>query len=134
MNMKNLPECVQQTPGAVEQVPRHLQARPALSYHSRHHSLVVLHINKKSRTWNEITSAITYHIAKDMEPIQTVEKDGFRKLIRTLDPRYDIPSRKYRKLCRPELYTECRDRVANEIRNAAFFSTTSVKSDHRAIH
>lgn len=44
--VKNLPECMQQTPGAAEQVPRHLQARTTLSYHSKHQSLVVIHMTR----------------------------------------------------------------------------------------
>lgn len=42
----------------------------------------------------------------------TVEKEGFRKLIQTLEPKYEIPSRKYSsQACLPQLYTECRERV-----------------------
>ena len=53
-----------------------------------------------------------------MVPIQTVEKEGFRKL--------KVPSRKYfSQNCLPQLYTECRDRVYSEINNIPFFSTTA---------
>ena len=45
-NKKNLPEWVQQTPGAAEQVPRQL----SLSYHSKHHSLVVLPMTRRPRS------------------------------------------------------------------------------------
>ena len=51
--------------------------------------------DRTSRRWREITDSITYCISKDMLPIYTTEKDGFRRLIETLDPRYDIPSGKY---------------------------------------
>lgn len=82
--------------------------------------------DKTSKRWKDITSAITHHIAKDMAPIQTVEKEGFRKLIQTLDPRYEIPSRKYFSQTRlPQLFTECQERVYNEINNIEFFSTTA---------
>ncbi|KAI2647641.1 E3 SUMO-protein ligase ZBED1 [Labeo rohita] len=42
---------------------------------------------KKSRKWRDITNAVTYHIAKDMVPIATVEKEGFKTLLKTIDPR-----------------------------------------------
>jgi len=51
--------------------------------------------DKKSKRWNDITNAITIHTAKDMVPLSTVEKDGFREMIKILDPRYVLPSRKY---------------------------------------
>lgn len=110
--------------------PRSSRASPKTSSSRNHTQLSlkasVISGNPYDKKWNEITNAITYHIAKDMEPNQTVEKDGFRKLIRTLDPRDKIPSRKnFSKTCLPELYTECWGRVANEIRDAAFFSTTA---------
>lgn len=52
---------------------------------------------KASRRRIQITEAITHHIAKDMVPINinTVSKDGFRKMINKLDRRYKIPSRTY---------------------------------------
>ena len=42
-----------------------------------------------------MTNAIIIHLAKDMVPFRTVEKDGFRDMIKTLDPRYVILTRKY---------------------------------------
>ncbi len=49
---------------------------------------------KKSKRWNKITNSITIHLAKDMVSLSTVEKDGFRAMIKTLDPRYVLPGRK----------------------------------------
>lgn len=51
-------------------------------------------------------------IVKDLQPLSMVENDGFRNFVRTLDPRYQIPSRKYlmeRNL--PALYEDCSSRV-----------------------
>ena len=65
--------------------------------------------DKKSRWWREITEAITRHICKDMVPIYTVEKPGFRELLSTLDPRYVMPSRKhFTEVELPWRYGECR--------------------------
>ena len=51
--------------------------------------------DKDSRRWKEITAAIAIYTCKDMAPIYTVEKQGFRELVRSLDPRYTMQSRKY---------------------------------------
>ncbi len=49
----------------------------------------------------EITDAIAFHLAKDMAPVATVAKDGFKKLIQTLDKRYCVPSRIIFHTCNP---------------------------------
>ena len=46
--------------------------------------------DNSSRRHREITDAITNYLAKGMVPIYTVEKEGFRKMIRTLDRRYEL--------------------------------------------
>lgn len=123
MNMRNAPKCVQQI------LPKAEHAKTSMTpiQQSIKSSFTAgTPYDKTSKKWKDITSAITHHIAKDMLPIQTGEKEGFRKLIRTLEPRYEIPSRKYfSQKCLPQFYTECRERVYNEISNVTFFSTTA---------
>ena len=46
---------------------------------------------KESRRWKEITAAVTTYICKDTAQIYSVEKRGFRALVLTLDPGYQIP-------------------------------------------
>ena len=41
--------------------------------------------DKKLKRWKQISDAITVHLAKDMMPIYTVEKSGFKQLVGTLD-------------------------------------------------
>lgn len=48
----------------------------------------------KSRKHKEIKTAITKYICKDMVSVYTVEKTGFRELVKTLNPGYNMPSRK----------------------------------------
>lgn len=50
---------------------------------------------KKSKRWVEITNAITFHLVKDMVLIHNEEKDGFKMMVKKLDPRYVLPDRKY---------------------------------------
>ena len=45
---------------------------------------------EESRRWKEVTAAVTIYICKDIAPIYTVEKWGFRELVPTLDPRYRV--------------------------------------------
>ena len=48
---------------------------------------------KTSARWVSITESIAFHIAKDMTPIAVVEQPGFIRMVKTLDPRYNLPSR-----------------------------------------
>ena len=48
----------------------------------------------------------------DAQPMFTVEKPGFRKLLGDFDPRYKLPSRKYfSETAIPRLYSSLRDKV-----------------------
>lgn len=60
----------------------------------RTHSSALCLKKKKSEKWRERPKAAAYHIAKDMVPIATVEQAGFVQLLKTADPRYQLPSRK----------------------------------------
>ena len=61
-----------------------------------------------------------------MVPIYTVEKTGFKELVRTLDPRYVIPSRKhFSEVELPRLYGERRGAIEKELRSVLFFATTT---------
>ena len=42
-----------------------------------------------------ITKSIACFICKDLRPYSVVENEGFRRMLHTLEPRYDIPCRKY---------------------------------------
>ncbi len=50
---------------------------------------------KCSKRSKDITRAVSFFLAKDMIPLSTVERDGFRKLVKVLDSRYELPGRKY---------------------------------------
>lgn len=61
-----------------------------------------------------------------MMPIYSVSKEGFQKMIRTLDKRYQLPSRNYfSQVAIPELYVKCRSEVQLEITAVKFFSITT---------
>lgn len=82
--------------------------------------------DRGSKRWNNVTEAITFHLAKDLRPLQTVEGIGFNKMIKVLDPRYELPSRKFfSQSAIPRMYVECREKIAKNIKHLQFFATTS---------
>ncbi len=75
----------------------------------------------------EITDAIAFQLAKDMAPVTSVAKDGFKKLIQTLDKRYSVPSRNYfSHVAIPALYNKCRETVETELRDVHNFAATDL--------
>uniref|UniRef100_A0A1X7TB10 BED-type domain-containing protein n=1 Tax=Amphimedon queenslandica TaxID=400682 RepID=A0A1X7TB10_AMPQE len=62
--------------------------------------------SRDSPQHKELTHAIAYHIGKDGVPLSTVERPGFKHMIHKLNPKYDLPSRKYfSNEAIPRLYT-----------------------------
>ncbi|XP_038129439.1 E3 SUMO-protein ligase ZBED1-like [Cyprinodon tularosa] len=81
---------------------------------------------RTSRRHKEITTAVTNYISKDMVSVNTVTKDAFKSLLRTMDKRYVLPSRTYfNRVAIPQLYGECRAKVLNELENMEFYASTT---------
>ena len=73
--------------------------------------------DRKSKRWSDIKRAVTAYLCKDMVPFYTVERSGFKEMIKTLDARYEPPSRKYfSETEMPKLYSELRDKVEKDLR------------------
>ena len=51
-------------------------------------------IPRSSPRWNKLTDAVCYFIAKDMQPISTVNDTGFRNMISVFESQYTPPDRK----------------------------------------
>ncbi|MGH0164417.1 UNVERIFIED_CONTAM: hypothetical protein FKN15_047155, partial [Acipenser sinensis] len=74
----------------------------------------------------ELTSSITSFIAKEMLPLDTVEKSGFRKMLPAFDHQYEFLGRKYfSKTAIPELYIKVRVDVAEQVQRADYLSATT---------
>ncbi len=59
-------------------------------------------------------------------PVQAVERDGFKQLLKKLDPRYTLPGRKYfSETALPKLYESCRQTLANEVQKVLHFAITT---------
>lgn len=73
-----------------------------------------------------LTESIGYFLAKDMQAINTVEGEGFKKMIRELDKRYALPSRHYfTRNVLPGMYENCREKVSKEVLEADHFAATT---------
>ncbi|XP_078487107.1 zinc finger BED domain-containing protein 4-like [Ciona intestinalis] len=77
----------------------------------------------------KITKLICEMVAADFLPFSVVENEGFRRLITELQPRYNIPSRKYiTETCMPEIYTQVRQYIKHQVNNSmgCFAGTTDI--------
>ena len=81
---------------------------------------------RKGKKWKELTDAVTYYIAKDSLPVYSVEKPGFKRLLNTMDNRYEVPGRFYfTRTAIPALYATTRDTVKQELSTIKYFSATT---------
>ncbi|KAJ8380238.1 hypothetical protein SKAU_G00010160 [Synaphobranchus kaupii] len=66
-----------------------------------------------------ITKSIAGFICKDLRPYSVVENEGFRRMLTTLEPRYEVPSRRYfTDKAIPALYAETRAKVEDALKSA----------------
>lgn len=66
-----------------------------------------------------ITKSIAGFICKDLRPYSVVENEGFRRMLTTLEPRYEVPSRRYfTDKAIPALYAETRAKVEDALQSA----------------
>ena len=72
----------------------------------------------------EITAPITYHLAKDMAQINSVQHEGFRNMINTLNKWYSMPSHNYfSNISLPDMYNKEWAVVEAEMQEIDNFST-----------
>ncbi|XP_056111044.1 E3 SUMO-protein ligase ZBED1-like [Rhinichthys klamathensis goyatoka] len=82
--------------------------------------------DKKGPRCKTITDSVAKYIARDMVPIYTVEKPGFINMLKVVDPRYVLPSRKYfAEVALPRLYNSTREKIARELEGVSFYSATT---------
>ena len=69
-----------------------------------------------------------YWLAKDSHPEYSVEKAGFKHMLKTFNPRYECPSRNYfSRTTIPKLFAETYDRIKHTLSSTefGFFSATT---------
>ena len=78
-----------------------------------------------SRRTKDITQAIAEFVSKDMHPVAVVEVVGFRNFVATLDPAYQIPSRKSEMDVLHRMYDKVRSQVEAELSQVKHVSFTA---------
>ena len=69
---------------------------------------------RNGKKWQQLTNKVTRCIAKDMLPISIVEKPGFKQMLESFDPRYQLPSRKhFLKTANPALFNSTQSALAS---------------------
>ena len=80
-----------------------------------------------SKRWKQLTDFITSCLPKDMLSMLPVEKVGFKRMVAIFDKWYDLPGCKYfAQAAIPALYNRIKDQVSQEIREANYYSATTV--------
>uniref|UniRef100_A0A3Q2X8X5 HAT C-terminal dimerisation domain-containing protein n=1 Tax=Haplochromis burtoni TaxID=8153 RepID=A0A3Q2X8X5_HAPBU len=73
----------------------------------------------------KITQSVLVFICKDMRPLSVVENKGFRNRIKTLEPRYTVPSRQHiTDIALPKLYQEVKATVLDSLSSAETVALT----------
>jgi hypothetical protein len=81
--------------------------------------------NKRAK---EITDAITHFLAKDSVPFNAVERPGFKRLLRVLEPRYEVPAKStFSRERVVKLYDATRKRVLGELKDCVKLSKFGIK-------
>lgn len=75
----------------------------------------------------QITEAIARMMILDFQPFSLVEDAGFKRLMRVVEPRYQLPSRKYfSTTVLPKLYQDTIDQIQFKIKTqGSYFSCTT---------
>ncbi len=90
---------------------------------------------RSSVQWNRLTKAVCFFIAKDMQPLSTVNDPGFRRMIRAFEPRYTPPDRKtIATHYLPQMFETEKKLVRELVRCAEHFAVTTDLWTSRAKH
>ena len=92
-------------------------------------------IIRSSPLWNKLTNSISYFIAKDMQPYDTINDVGFRHMIATFQPRYTPPDRKTLATHYiPRMFDSETTRIQQQISQAEYFAITTDLWTSRSKH
>ena len=73
------------------------------------------------------TEAVTNCIVRDVMPVYTVDKSGFRAMVEALNPRYQLPHKDYfNRIAIPSMYEKTHEQISLKVKKEAhFFSATT---------
>ncbi|XP_052778645.1 E3 SUMO-protein ligase ZBED1-like [Mya arenaria] len=84
------------------------------------------HYPQKSERSTEITQAVAKFIAGDLQPLSVVGKAYFKNLLSVMDPKYELPSRRYYTMnVIPEMYTSVGTNVELELKECESLAITT---------
>ena len=91
-------------------------------------------LSRNSKEHRELTKAVTFWLAKDMQPTSAVDKPGFKQLVEKLNPRYELPGRNhFSRTALPDLYDETRRSVQSSLSSGQvefYAGTTDLWTSH----
>ena len=87
----------------------------------------VKNIASDTKRAQEITKSIVEFVAKDMRPVALIEGTGFQSLVATLEPSYQIPSRKSIMKALHSTYDEVKTRLQTELNGV---DSVALTTDH----
>uniref|UniRef100_A0A3B4FMZ3 BED-type domain-containing protein n=1 Tax=Pundamilia nyererei TaxID=303518 RepID=A0A3B4FMZ3_9CICH len=97
-------------------------------------TLSLAKLSPNSERAKKITQSITYFICKDLRPYNIVENEGFSYMIKTLEPRYVIPSRRFfADTAVPNLYIDVKHKVEESLSTAERVALTCDAWTSRAV-
>ena len=83
-------------------------------------------IPRSSPLWNQLMEAICYFLAKDVQPMDTINDTGFRKMIHKFEPRYLPPDRKTLAThYLPQMFETEKKRVADLMHSVEHFAVAT---------
>lgn len=109
--------------------------RPEMSQQVAHDALIMkTNYSYEHKKHQEMTAAVINFISEGMYPASVVDEPTFKALLKTADPRYELPDRKY--FCTkalPEKYNLLRDIVLKELSEVLWcgISTDIWKSENQ---
>ena len=90
---------------------------------------------RSSTRWNKLTEAVCYFVAKDMQPLDTVNDTGFRKMIHEFEPRYTPPDRKtIATHYLPQMFENEKRRIQEAVSSVTSYAVTTDLWTSRAKH
>ena len=75
-----------------------------------------------------MTNSVAYCLARDMLPLSTVDKPGFRAMIHQFNPHYQLPTHKhFTKVAIPALVNDVKSKIEEQIKSKQleYFSATT---------
>ena len=87
---------------------------------------VVTKMSLNATRSQNISKAIGGYLARDMRPLSTVEREGFKHMVKVLEPRYPLPSRThFTDTVIPQIHKTVTDRVKRSLREAETIALTT---------